>query len=326
MDDLISVIVPIYKVEKYLKKCVESILEQTYNNLDIILVDDGSPDNCGDIIEEFRKKDERIRTIHQKNGGLSDARNNGIKIAKGKYIVCIDSDDWIEKNMIEVLYKDIIKTNSDISVCEFVEEDDFQNILSTKKYNNEIIEFNSKEALKSLIKQDILTNHAWNKLYKASLFGGIEYPKGQLMEDVSTTYKLFEKANKIVYQNTSLYHYIQRETSILGNITEKRINDQEFAFFDRNKYLMEKYSEFKEIIELDNMYNVKTLYFLAILGGYKNLYNSKKYVEYYAKYKKIYKENKKNSEIKGDKSLQLFYENRIAYKMYVKLKRKIKGN
>ena len=252
MDDLISVIVPIYKVEKYLKKCVESILEQTYSNLDIILVDDGSPDNCGDIIEEFRKKNERIRTIHQKNGGLSDARNSGIKIAKGKYIVCIDSDDWIEKNMIEVLYKDIINTNSDISVCEFVEEDDLQNILSTKKYNNEIIEFSSKEALKSLIKQDILTNHAWNKLYKASLFEGIEYPKGQLMEDVSTTYKLFEKANKIVYQNTSLYHYIQRGTSILGNITEKRINDQEFAFFDRNKYLMEKYSEFKEIIELDN--------------------------------------------------------------------------
>ena len=326
MDDLISVIVPIYKVEKYLKKCVESILEQTYSNLDIILVDDGSPDNCGDIIEEFRKKNERIRTIHQKNGGLSDARNSGIKIAKGKYIVCIDSDDWIEKNMIEVLYKDIINTNSDISVCEFVEEDDLQNILSTKKYNNEIIEFSSKEALKSLIKQDILTNHAWNKLYKASLFEGIEYPKGQLMEDVSTTYKLFEKANKIVYQNTSLYHYIQRGTSILGNITEKRINDQEFAFFDRNKYLMEKYSEFKEIIELDNMYNVKTLYFLAILGGYKNLYNSTKYAEYYAKYKKLYKENRKNPEFKGDKSLQLFYKNRIAYKMYVKLKRKIKGN
>lgn len=326
MDDLISVIVPIYKVEKYLKKCVESILEQTYSNLDIILVDDGSPDNCGDIIEEFRKKNERIRTIHQKNGGLSDARNSGIKIAKGKYIVCIDSDDWIEKNMIEVLYKDIINTNSDISVCEFVEEDDLQNILSAKKYNNEIIEFSSKEALKSLIKQDILTNHAWNKLYKASLFEGIEYPKGQLMEDVSTTYKLFEKANKIVYQNTSLYHYIQRGTSILGNITEKRINDQEFAFFDRNKYLMEKYSEFKEIIELDNMYNVKTLYFLAILGGYKNLYNSTKYAEYYAKYKKVYKENRKNPEFKGDKSLQLFYKNRIAYKMYVKLKRKIKGN
>ena len=228
--------------------------------------------------------------------------------------------------MIEVLYNDIINTNSDISVCEFVEEDDFQNILSTKKYTNEIIEFNSKEALKSLIKQDILTNHAWNKLYKASLFEGVEYPKGQLMEDVSTTYKLFEKANKIVYQNTSLYHYIQRGTSILGNITEKRINDQEFAFFDRNKYLMEKYSEFKEIIELDNMYNVKTLYFLAILGGYKNLYNSLKYAEYYAKYKKVYKENRKNPEFKGDKSLQLFYQNRIAYKMYVKLKRKIKGN
>ena len=136
MNDLISVILPIYKVEKYLKKCIESILTQTYKNLDIILVDDGSPDKCGEIIEEFRKKDKRIRTIHQNNGGLSAARNNGIKIANGKYIVCIDSDDWIEKDMIEVLYKNIVNTNSDISICEFIEEDEYGKILSNKKYNN----------------------------------------------------------------------------------------------------------------------------------------------------------------------------------------------
>lgn len=326
MDDLISVIVPIYNVEKYLKKCIESILAQTYSNLDIILVDDGSPDSCGKIIEEFRKKDNRIRTIHQNNGGLSDARNSGIKIANGKYILCVDSDDWIEKNMIEILYNNIIRTKSDISICEFIEEDDYQKILSNKKYNDEVIEFNEKEALKSLIKQDILTNHAWNKLYKKNLFDGVEYPKGQLMEDVSTTYKLFEKTDKVVYQNTALYHYIQRGTSILGNITEKRINDQEQAFFNRNKYLMKKYPEFKELIEFDNMYNVKTLYFLAIMGKCKELYNSKKYMEYYIEYKKIYKKNKRKSVIKGDKSLQLFYENRLAYKMYLKLKRKIKGN
>ena len=326
MNDLISIIVPIYKVEKYLKKCVESILAQSYSNLDIILVDDGSPDKCGKIIEEFRKEDKRIRTLHQNNGGLSDARNNGIKIANGKYVICIDSDDWIEKDMIEVLYNNIIKTNSDISICEFIEEDDEGNILSNKKYNNEIIEFNSKKALKSLIKQDTLTNHAWNKLYKKNLFEGIEYPKGQLMEDVSTTYKLFEKAKKIVYQNTELYHYIQRGTSILGNITEKRIADQEQAFFDRNKYLVKKYPEFKTIIELDNLYNIKTLYYLAIMGGYKKLYNSKKYTEYYTEYKKIYKKNKKNLKIEGQKSLQLFYQYRNIYKLYVKLKKKIKGN
>lgn len=323
MNDLISVILPIYKVEKYLKKCIESILTQTYKNLDIILVDDGSPDKCGEIIEEFRKKDKRIRTIHQNNGGLSAARNNGIKIANGKYIVCIDSDDWIEKDMIEVLYKNIVNTNSDISICEFIEEDEYGKILSNKKYNNEIIEFSSIEALRSLIKQDILTNHAWNKLYKKNLFDEIEYPKGQLMEDVSTTYKLFEKANKIVYQNTVLYHYIQRGTSILGNISEKRINDQELAFFDRNKYLMKKYPKLKMEIELDNLYNVKTLYYLAIMGGYKRLYDSQKYTEYYIEYKKLYKKN--NTEIKGRKSLRLFYKNRTLYKIYVKLKKKIKG-
>lgn len=325
MNDLISVILPIYKVEKYLKKCIESILTQTYKNLDIILVDDGSPDKCGEIIEEFRKKDKRIRTIHQNNGGLSAARNNGIKIANGKYIVCIDSDDWIEKDMIEVLYKNIVNTNSDISICEFIEEDEYGKILSNKKYNNEIIEFSSIEALRSLIKQDILTNHAWNKLYKKNLFDEIEYPKGQLMEDVSTTYKLFEKANKIVYQNTVLYHYIQRGTSILGNISEKRINDQELAFFDRNKYLMKKYPKLKMEIELDNLYNVKTLYYLAIMGGYKRLYDSQKYTEYYIEYKKLYKKNKNNTEIKGRKSLRLFYKNRTLYKIYVKLKKKIKG-
>ena len=325
MNDLISVILPIYKVEKYLKKCIESILTQTYKNLDIILVDDGSPDKCGEIIEEFQKKDKRIRTIHQNNGGLSAARNNGIKIANGKYIVCIDSDDWIEKDMIEVLYKNIVNTNSDISICEFIEEDEYGKILSNKKYNNEIIEFSSIEALRSLIKQDILTNHAWNKLYKKNLFDEIEYPKGQLMEDVSTTYKLFEKANKIVYQNTVLYHYIQRGTSILGNISEKRINDQELAFFDRNKYLMKKYPKLKMEIELDNLYNVKTLYYLAIMGGYKRLYDSQKYTEYYIEYKKLYKKNKNNTEIKGRKSLRLFYKNRTLYKIYVKLKKKIKG-
>ena len=325
MKDLISVIIPIYKVEKYLEKCIQSIIAQTYNNLDIILVDDGSPDNCGNIIEEYRKKDKRIRTIHQDNGGLSDARNSGIKIANGKYILCIDSDDWIENNMIEVLYKNIIDNNADISICEFIEEDDEGKMISHKNYNNKIEIFRKKEAIKKLIEQDIITNHAWNKLYKTKLFDNVEYPKGQLMEDISTTYKLFEKSEKIVYQNTPLYHYIQRGTSILGNITEKRINDQEYAIFERNKYLISKYPEYKKIIQIDNLTNVKTLYYLAIMGNHKNLYNSNKYKKYYREYKMVYKELKPYVKEKDKISLKLFYKNRELYKIYAKLKKIIKG-
>ena len=324
MDDLISIVVPIYKVEKYLKKCIDSIVNQTYKNIEIILVDDGSPDNCGNIIEEYRKADERVKTIHQKNGGLSDARNNGIKIASGKYILYIDSDDWIEKNMVEVLYKNIVDNDADISICEFIEEDDNETELSNKNYNGQIVVFNKIEAIQDLIEQRFITNHAWNKLYKKELFDNIEYPKGQLMEDISTTYKLFENSKKIVYQNIALYHYIQRGSSILGNITQKRIEDQEDAIFKRNNYLIKKYPECANIIKIDNLKTVKDLYYLAVMGKHKKLYKSEKYKNYYQEYKKIYRELKKFVNDNDKKSLNLFYTNRELYKIYVELKMKIK--
>ena len=321
MNKLISVIVPIYNVENFLEKCVDSIVKQTYENIEIILIDDGSPDRCGVICDDYSKKDERIKVIHKKNGGLSDARNCGINVAKGEYVLCIDSDDWIEKNMIEVLYNNVVKYDADISICEFVEEDINGKILKKKKENSEIKCFNTIDALKELIIQENITNHAWNKLYRKELFKNIEYPKGQLMEDISTTYKLFEKSNKIIYQNITLYHYIQRSTSILGNITLKRIDDQEKAIFSRNNYLLSEYSELTDIINIDNLKNVKTLYYLAIIGNHKNLYISSKYKKYYEEYKKIYKTYKTDIKAEEKKSMDLFYFNRNLYKMYVYLKK-----
>ena len=244
MEELISVIVPIYNVEKYIRKCVDSILKQTYKNIEVILVDDGSKDECGKIIDEYKKIDGRIKVIHKKNGGLSDARNCGMQYATGKFLLFIDSDDWIDREMVKKLYDNIKKYNADISICEFIEEDEEGKELSKKKYDEKILLFTSKEAIKELIVQKNITNHAWNKLYKKEIFDNIEYPKGQLMEDVSTTYKLIENSKQIVYQNIALYHYIQRNKSILGNITPKRINDQEKAFFERNKYLEKKYPEY----------------------------------------------------------------------------------
>ena len=116
MEDLISVVVPIYNVENYIKKCVDSILSQTYKNLEIILVDDGSPDNCPQICDEYAQKDNRIKVIHKENGGLSDARNAGIDISKGKFITFIDSDDYIEKDYVEVLYNSIKENASDMAI------------------------------------------------------------------------------------------------------------------------------------------------------------------------------------------------------------------
>lgn len=325
MEDLISVIVPIYNVEKYIRKCVDSILKQTYKNIEIILVDDGSKDECGKIIDEYKELDARVKVIHKKNGGLSDARNCGMKCSTGRFLLFIDSDDWIDSEMIKKLYDNIQKYNADISICEFIEEDEEGKELSNKKYDDKILLFTPKEAIKDLIVQKNITNHAWNKLYKKEIFDNIEYPKGQLMEDVSTTYKLIENSNQIVYQNIALYHYIQRNKSILGNITSKRINDQEKAFFERNKYLENKYPEYSKEIEIDNIKNVKTIYYLAIMCGEKSLYNSKKYKNYYIDARKVYKTVKRDIEHKDKMSMDLFYNSRFLYKLYVKLKKVIRG-
>lgn len=325
MEELISVIVPIYNVEKYIRKCVDSILKQTYKNIEVILVDDGSNDECGKIIDEYKKMNGRIRVIHKENGGLSDARNCGMKYSTGKFLLFIDSDDWIDSEMVKKLYDNIKKYNADISICEFIEEDEEGKELSKKKYDEKILLFSSKEAIKDLIIQKNITNHAWNKLYKKEVFDNTEYPKGQLMEDVSTTYKLIENSKQIVYQNIALYHYIQRNKSILGNITPKRINDQEKAFFERNKYLEKKYPEYFTEIKIDNIKNVKTIYYLAIMCGEKSLYNSKKYKNYYVDARNVYKIVKENIDEKDKKSIDLFFRSRTLYKLYVKLKKIVRG-
>ncbi|MBR1540013.1 MAG: glycosyltransferase [Clostridia bacterium] len=133
-EELISIIVPVYKVEKYLDKCINSIVSQTYKNLEVILVDDGSPDSCGKMCDEWTQKDTRIKVIHKENGGLSDARNFGLDCAKGKYIQFVDSDDYIEKDMIEFLYKNLKENNADISICSnyMVDEENVINVGTRK--------------------------------------------------------------------------------------------------------------------------------------------------------------------------------------------------
>ena len=241
-SDLISIVVPVYNVEKYIKKCIDSIINQTYQNLEIILVDDGSPDKCGEICEEYSKKDNRIKVIHKENGGVSDARNAGLEKATGEYIAFIDSDDYIDKNYISTLYNMCITNKAEIAQCSFKRVTDNQ-IANEKDVENKIVNMSGIEAIKNIFKENYIEyTVAWNKLYKKSLFDNIKYPKGKLHEDEATTYKLFYEAKIVSVTNEKLYYYYIRQNSITNTkFSLRRLDyieelEEQLKFFnDRNE-------------------------------------------------------------------------------------------
>ena len=213
---LISVIVPCYKVEKYLPKCVGCLLQQTYKNLEIILVDDGSPDRCGEICDDYAETDSRVKVIHKVNGGLSDARNVAIDVAHGKYLTFVDSDDYVANDYVEILINLCIKYDADVSVVNpiFIDESgDFTHVFPSD--DNEYC-FDAYSAIELMFYQMLFDTSAWGKLYKKSLFDGVRYPKGIIFEDLPTTYLLFAKSNKIAFKNKEVYYYLIRKTSIEG--------------------------------------------------------------------------------------------------------------
>ncbi len=242
-ESLISVVVPIYNVKKYLKKCVESILNQSYKNLEVILVDDGSEDGCSVLCDEYKKIDKRVIVIHKENGGLSDARNAGIEIANGKYITFVDSDDYIEKDMIETLYKSVENNNAEISTCMFKRfyDGEFPNC------NGQQHQFvlSNEEALEDMMYQKNCTTSAWAKLYETKLFKDIRYPKGKICEDLPTTYLLFSKAKTVVINTCEKYYYLQRKDSIINsNFKLARMDALQFAI-DETEFIEKYYPRIK---------------------------------------------------------------------------------
>lgn len=216
MEELITVVVPIYNVEKYLKKCIESILKQTYTNMEIILVNDGSTDSCGEICDEFAKIDKRIKVLHKENGGLSDARNAGLNIAQGKYITFIDSDDFITNNAVELLYKNLIKYQKDISVGVINTFTDENNI-RTNENEETILVYDKKESMQQLLYNTVCTSSTAGKLFVTKLFENIKFPYGKKYEDLATVYKLVFESNGVVISNQIVYNYfIARQGSIMN--------------------------------------------------------------------------------------------------------------
>ncbi|SOD12667.1 Glycosyltransferase involved in cell wall bisynthesis [Fibrobacter sp. UWB16] len=227
---LVSIIVPIYKVEPYLRRCLDSIVNQTYANLEIILVDDGSPDGCPQICDEYAAKDKRIVVIHKQNGGLSDARNVGLDICKGEFISFVDSDDWVDEKYIEELFKITIKENTDIAIAENIRTT--QN--TPKQDSKSVIKtYSNKEAIFHLFSQNHLAFIvSWGKIYKQNLFSTLRFPIGKFHEDEFTTYLLFNKSKKISYTSKILYFYFQRTDSIMGNQHPHDLLEAEEKQFD----------------------------------------------------------------------------------------------
>ena len=243
---LISIIIPVYKVEPYLQRCLDSVVNQTYRNLEIILVDDGSPDRCGAICDEYAAKDKRITVIHQENKGLSAARNAGLDIARGDYIQFVDSDDWIEPETCSTVLGIAIDYQVDI-VCF-----GFNRVLSSGEFIPKSVSFSSEIDKSALIRQSVwrcgpIRDFVWNKFFLKKLFDDVRFPEGKTYEDLWVTYRLIHKADRIYATDSVLYNYVIRE----GSITSRRFDAETiinlFAAFEQPiEFLQSYYPEYAD--------------------------------------------------------------------------------
>lgn len=303
MNELITVIVPVFNVEKYLVQCIESIINQSYRNIEIILIDDDSTDNSGAICDSFAQKDERIIVLHKENNGQGAARNDGIDIAKGRYIAFVDSDDYIETDMLMKLYSVMKKTNGDISVCGICAVSDKSKSYNILKCDSEYILLTKDEAIPMLLDDIGLTCSVWNKLFKREVIGEFRLEEGKIYEDIVPMYDWFKNADVISYVPEALYNYRFRNDSTTKS-----------NFKHYNEDLLKSINCFCEKIEKDYPDS-----FVRIMPGYisygihylnKNIL-FKSYVKEYARLlkKKCYKYRKnffQSDRIRNIKKQEIF--------------------
>ena len=309
---MISIIVPVYNVEKYLDKCLNSLVNQTYKDFEVIIVNDGSPDNSQDIIDKYVRDNNNFKGYIKENGGLGDARNFGITKANGDYLIFIDSDDYVDKYLVEECMKVINKYDLIIYEYESINESNNSKEIIKNKYNEDTV-------YKLSNNMDIMNNiHncAWNKCYKKSLFKDITYPKGWY-EDLGTTYKLLDKANSIGFINKPLLYYIATRENSISNVIDKRI----FDIFDMCKLNIEyfkdnnKFEQYKEELCILLWKNIVSVMRKLPSNANKDLTNS--FIDQAYDFINFYfsKRIKINESLDGN-----IYEYRLLTKLYMKYK------
>lgn len=240
----VSVIVPIYKVENYLNRCVDSILNQTYKNIEVILVDDGSPDKCGEISDSYAINDSRVKSLHKENGGLSDARNYGMRYLTGEYVVFVDSDDWIKEEMIETLVGLAMDLKADIVQSGFYYVYETYLLYDDRYYSEDMlpIQLNKNELMREIVINERVKNFAWGKLYKTNLIKDLYFEKGVLFEDVFWAHKVMDRVDKYIICHKPMCYYLQRNDSIVSTYTVKNL-DIIKGLKERHKFIEENYKE-----------------------------------------------------------------------------------
>lgn len=239
-EPLVSVIVPFYNVEQYARRCLDSILKQDYQNLEIILIDDGSPDACGAIIDEYAAHDQRIKAFHTKNRGLSEARNLGTSKATGEFIAYIDSDDYITPDYISFLYKLLKKYDADISICDKEYEPKAPVVV---EQDPEVNLYDRKQALRAMCLGDMTMLTAWGKLIRGNIARAVKYPSGKAYEDINTIYKYYFKAQKVVVSNEKKYFYQYNVNSILRSEFNQRDFDLITAADEMGQAVLKAYPD-----------------------------------------------------------------------------------
>lgn len=250
MKELISVIIPAYNAEQYIGRCILSVLSQTYENLEIIIVDDGSTDNTKMICNTFARKDKRIKLFSKDNGGTSSARNLGLMYAQGKYISFLDNDDWIEPSFYETLQRLIVEESADLSIVSYNQV--FEDTKVAKLDSEKICTYDKKGAIVELLLDEVLQNYVWNKLYKKELFDGIKFPENIIYDDINVMSDIFQRCEKIVSYEYPLYNYRYRENSIINSRSHKK-------FEDEYKAVLIRYDDINQNIPEIDDYNAYSL-------------------------------------------------------------------
>ena len=278
---LISVIVPVYNIISYLPRCVESLRTQTYENLEILLIDDGSTDETPALCDRLATEDERIRVFHKKNGGPSSARNFGLQQAGGEYVGFVDSDDYLKEDMVEVLYHEVLQYDAEIATAAFESFFEDESRMSNP-HNGKIFVYTKEKALDCFLFNDYLTPCVCGKLYSISLWKSVRFPEGKLFEDQFTTYKLIDQCKKIVFDTTPRYYYRKRVGSIGHSSFSKRTYDLNDAIHEEYDYIHSKYGEKVPNIATARITWEVVFINMMIVAGYEDI-STRKEVQKFAK-------------------------------------------